>query len=70
MIDVIIDKLNCDQAISARGAERIVTELSLAGFDFDNMTTVSLFNVVEKLGYELSDCSVFNCVTKIDSARI
>lgn len=70
MLYKIRGKLNSDPTTSARGAERIVSELCLDGFDFDNMTTVSLFGAVEKIGYELSDCLVFNCVTKIDSARL
>ena len=70
MLNQIKEKLENDPTVYARGAERFVRELECDGFDFDNMTTVSLFEAVGSNGYDLRDCEIFNCVTKIDSARL
>lgn len=70
MLNRIKQKLENDPTTCSRGAERFVAELERDGFDFDNITTVSLFEATESYGYDLRDCEIFNCVTKIDSARL
>ena len=70
ILNQIKEKLENDPTVCARGAERFVRELESNGFDFDNMTTVSLFEAVGSNGHDLRDCEIFNCVTKIDSARL
>ena len=70
MLNQIKEKLENDPTVCARGAERFVRELEADRFDFDNMTTVSLFEAVGLNWHDLRDCEIFNCVTKIDSARL
>ena len=70
MFDILRIALEADESSTAELSECLLDDLDHAGYDFENYSTVTMFQMLKQIGHSLDSLDTFNAACKIDTAVV